>query len=124
MKYKIKLLKVYMWIDFFNLLFWLSILGFLINYSNFLFIFLFSEITWIILYSYSSILGIYLDDLNLLSNTFFSLGLAGIEFAIGFLLIISFKKFNVSYDLSNNNSFLKINSSNFFKNSLQNLNNI
>lgn len=113
-----------MWIDFFNLLFWLSILGFLINYSNFLFIFLFSEITWIILYSYSSILGIFLDDLNLLSNTFFSLGLAGIEFAIGFLLIISFKKFNVSYNLLDNNSFLKINSSNFFKNSLINNNNI
>lgn len=115
---------MYVWIDFFNLIFWLSILGFLINYSNFLFIFLFSEITWIILYSYSSILGIYLDDLNLLSNTFFSLGLAGIEFAIGFLLIISFKKFNVSYNIIDNNSFLKINSSNFFKNSLNNNNNI
>lgn len=105
-----------MWIDFLNIIFWLSILGFLINYSNFLFIFLFSEITWIIIYSYSAIIGIFLDDLNVLSNTFFSLGFAGIEFAIGFLLIISFKKFNVSYNIIDNDSNNKINSSNFFKN--------
>ncbi len=115
---------MYIWIDFFNFIFWLSILGFLINYSNFLFIFLFSEITWIIIYSFSSILGIYLDDLNLLSNTFFSLGFAGIEFAIGFLLIISFKKFNISYNIIENDSNIKINSSFFFSNSIQNSNSI
>lgn len=112
---------MYIWIDFFNFIFWLSIFGFLINYSNFLFIFLFSEITWIIIYSYSAILGIYLDDLNILSNTFFSLGFAGIEFAIGFLLIISFKKFNISYNIIENDLNTKINSSNFFKNNLNNI---
>lgn len=110
-----------MWLDFFNLIFWLSIFGFLINYSNFLFLFLFSELTWIIIYSYSVILGIHLDDLNVLSNTFFSLGFAGIEFAIGFLLIISFKKFNVSYNILENNNATKINSSNFYKNNINSL---
>ena len=112
---------MHLWIDFFNLIFWISLFGFILNYSNFLFIFLFSEISWLIIYSYSSILGIYLDDLNLISNTFFSLGFAGIEFAIGFLLIISFKKFNISYNLISNSNIKNLNSSNFFKNSLNNI---
>ncbi len=113
---------MYIWLDFFNFIFWISIFGFLINYSNFLFIFLFSEITWIIIYSYSVILGLYLDDINLMANTFFSLGLAGIEFAIGFLLIISFKKFNVSYNIVENSNNKIINSSMFFKNTTANVN--
>ncbi len=78
------------WLNFWNLIFWISMLGFLINYSNFLFIFLFSETTWIILYAYSVTSSESLDDINLASNTFFILGLAGLEFSIGFLLLILF----------------------------------
>jgi hypothetical protein len=36
------------------------------------------------------------DDLTLFSVSFFLLGLAGLEFSIGFLLIINFKNFNQS----------------------------
>ena len=88
-----------LWLNFWNLIFWVSLLGFLINYSNFLFLFLFSETTWIILYVYSVFLGIFMDDLNILSNTFFILGLAGLEFALGFLILIVFKKFNNSFNI-------------------------
>ena len=88
-----------LWLNFWNLVFWISLLGFLINYSNFLFLFLFSEITWLILYNYSLFLGVFIDDLNLVSNTFFILGLAGLEFSIGFLILIVFKKFNYSFNI-------------------------
>jgi hypothetical protein len=93
-----------LWLNFWNLIFWISLTGFLINYSNFLFLFLFSEATWIILYTYSVFLGIYLEDLNMFSNTFFILGLAGLEFALGFLILIVFKKFNLSINIIDNSN--------------------
>jgi hypothetical protein len=36
-----------------------------------------------------------------MSNTFFILGLAGLEFSFGFLLLILFKNFNISLVLVN-----------------------
>jgi hypothetical protein len=36
------------------------------------------------------------------SNTFFILGLAGLEFAVGFLILIVFKKFNISFNIIDN----------------------
>ena len=92
---------MYQWIDFINFIFWFSLLGFLVNFSNFLFLFLFSECVWLIVYSFSVLIGLNLEDLNLISNTFFVLGLAGIEFSIGFLLLILFKKFNISFNVIN-----------------------
>jgi len=109
------------WISFFNLIFWLSIIGFLVNYSNFLFLFLFSETIWIIIYTSSVIFGLYLDDLNVISNSFFVLGLAGIEFAIGFLLLVSFKKFNISYNLIENSSLKIFKQNNDSKSSMFNV---
>lgn len=106
-----------LWLNFWNLVFWISISGFLINYSNFLFLFLFSELTWLILYSYSIFLGVYIEDLTMFANTFFILGIAGLEFAIGFLILIVFKKFNVSFSIidtfSFKNFFNKENNKNF-----------
>lgn len=102
---------MYQWIDFFNFFFWISLLSFLINFSNFLYLFLYSELTWLILYSYSVLIGIYIEDLNVMSNSFFILGFAGIEFSIGFLLLILFKKFNLNYNFLKedlNNTSLKI----------------
>lgn len=99
---------MYQWLDFLNFLFWLSVLSFLINFSNFLNLFLYSELTWLILYTYSVTTGLLVEDLNILSNSFFILGFAGIEFSIGFLILILFKKFNLNYN------FLK--ESNYFKN--------
>lgn len=60
--------------------------------------FLFSELTWLILYTYSILIGINLEDLNIISNSFFILGFAGIEFSLGFLILIFFKKFNLNYN--------------------------
>jgi hypothetical protein len=40
-----------------------------------------------------------IDDLTLVSITFFILGFAGLEFSFGFLLLVLFKNFNVSFNL-------------------------
>jgi hypothetical protein len=42
------------------------------------------------------------------SSTFFILGLAGIEFAVGFLLLILFKKFNISFNIIENDNSLNV----------------
>lgn len=97
---------MHQWLDFINFFFWFTIFGFLINYNNFLFIFLYSELTWLLIYSLSVSLGLYFEDLNAFSNTFFALGFAGIEFSIGFLLIILFKNFNMSFNLIENSNIL------------------
>jgi hypothetical protein len=48
-----------------------------------------------------------------MSNTFFILGLAGLEFSFGFLLLILFKNFNISLILIKDNNLM----SNFLFNS-------
>lgn len=87
------------WINFWTLFFWLSIFGFLFNPSNFINLLFFSEITWLSLYCISSLTGALIDDMTLTSNTFLILGLAGLEFSFGFLLLILFKNFNISFNL-------------------------
>lgn len=54
-----------------------------------------------------------------MTNTFFILGLAGLEFSFGFLLLILFKNFNVSLNMSNDEktfsqSYLNNSSVNFY----------
>jgi len=51
------------------------------------------------------------------SNTFFILGLAGLEFAVGFLILIVFKKFNISFNILENSNIKTI----FNKDSNKNL---
>lgn len=60
-----------------------------------------SEFCWVIIYSYTTILSGYSDDITLLSITFFILGLAGLEFSIGFILTITLNFFLKSTDLNN-----------------------
>jgi hypothetical protein len=60
---------------------------------------IFSEVTWVSLYTYTLVLGTTSDDLTLLSTSFLILGLASLEFCIGFLVIILFKTFFKSTDL-------------------------
>jgi len=62
-------------------------------------IILYSEVVWVILYSYTTIVGTINDDLILTSTSFFLLALAGLEFCIGFILIILFRNFKKSLDL-------------------------
>ncbi len=45
------------------------------------------------------IIGAVNDEITLATNTFFLLGLAGVEFAFGFLLLILFKNFNISLNI-------------------------
>lgn len=99
-----------LWINFWIFFFWLSIFAFLFNPSNFLSLLFYSEITWLCLYCFSILIASINDDINLMSNTFFILGLAGLEFSFGFLLLILFKNFNISLILIKennlNNNFL------------------
>lgn len=95
------------WINFFNFIFWLSLVSFISNFNNFIRLLFFSEITWIILYCYVLIQGSINDDLNLLSTSIFILGLAGIEYAIGILLLMIFKDINkkTDFDESDNSMY-------------------
>jgi hypothetical protein len=60
---------------------------------------------WIFLYCLVVFLGSINDDLLLISLAFYFLGLAGVEFSFGFLLIIMFKHFNESITFDNSKSF-------------------
>ena len=66
-------------------------LSIVFNSNNFINLILFSEIVWVILYAASTILGIINDDIVTMSLTFLSLGLAGLEFSLGVLLLTLYK---------------------------------
>lgn len=106
------------WINFWTLIFWISLFGFLINLSSFINLLFFSELTWLTIYVLSTIFGAVNDDITLTSLTFFILGLAGLEFSFGFLLLILFKNFNVSIDLTEDSkifsSIIEKNKNNLF----------
>lgn len=72
---------------------------FLLNSKNIITILLYSEVLWVILYSYSTVVGTINDDLILTSTSFFLLALAGLEFCLGFLIIILFRNFKKSFSL-------------------------
>ena len=86
------------WVNFWTFLFWLAIFLFFLNSTNFLALLFYSELVWIILYCFSVLLCAINDDILLLCTTFFLLALAGLEFSLGFLLIIAFKSNNKTID--------------------------
>lgn len=94
-----------LWINFWIFFFWLSLFVFLFNPTNFLSLLFYSEVTWLVLYCFSILIASVNDDINMMSNTFFILGLAGLEFSFGFLLLILFKNFNVSLNLVDSKNF-------------------
>lgn len=83
-------------IELLVILFHVNLLMFILKSNNFLFLFLFSETTWLALYCLSVNYGVLNDDLLLLTMSFFILGLATVEFVIGYILIILFKKINLN----------------------------
>lgn len=87
------------WLNFWIFIFWLSLIGFIINPSNFVNLILFSEITWVSLYCYSALTGVVNDDINLLTLSFLILGLAGVEFVLGLLILVIFRNFNKTLNL-------------------------
>lgn len=80
----------------------------------------YSELTWIIIYCYVLVLGAINDDITLLSSSIFILGLAGLEYGLGILLIIIFKTINSKLefnDLENEKKIYNIyNNSNLYLN--------
>ena len=76
------------WINFLVLIFWVVIFCFLINSYNIVQLLFLSEIIWVCLYSYTVLMSGFTDDLILLTLSFLILGLAGLEFSFGFILII------------------------------------
>jgi len=88
------------WINFWSFLFWLSLICFTSNLNNFIRLLFFSEITWIILYCYILFQGTTNDDITLLSTSIFILGLAGLEYSIGILLLLIFKNINKSIEFN------------------------
>lgn len=79
------------WGTYFLILYWLLLVVFLLKSNNFINMLLYSESIWVTIYTLSVILGIYNDDLNLISLTFLSLGLASLEFSIGLVLVVLYK---------------------------------
>ncbi len=86
------------WINFWSFLFWFSFISFVSNINNFLRLLFYSEVTWVIIYCYVLILGAINDDILLLSTGIFILGLAGLEYSIGIILLMMFKNINKKLD--------------------------
>jgi NADH:ubiquinone oxidoreductase subunit K len=86
------------WLFFINVIFWFTLFAFLVNSYNIIQLLLISEACWVIIYCYTTIASGFTDDLTLLTITFFILGLAGLEFSIGFILIIVLNFFFKSND--------------------------
>lgn len=90
------------WSSFLISLVWLSIVALIFNSNNLINLIIFSEIVWVLLYALSSVLGIINDDITIMSLTFLSLGLAGLEFSLGILIITLFKSNTGSILISSN----------------------
>lgn len=95
------------WINFITCAFWVSLISFLTNFNNFVRLLFYSELTWIIMYCFVLIQGAINDDLTLLSTSIFILGLAGIEYGLGILILLIFKQINkkTDFDESDNNIY-------------------
>jgi len=72
---------------------------FLLNSKNLITIILYSEIVWVVLYGYTTVTGTINDDLILTSTSFFLLALAGLEFCVGFLIVVLYRNFKKTFDL-------------------------
>lgn len=88
------------WINFWNLIFWLSIISFISNLNNFIKLLFYSELIWVLLYTITLIQGSINDDINLLSASIFILGFAGLEYSIGILIVMLFKNINNSIEFN------------------------
>lgn len=93
------------WLSFWSTLFWLVIILISLKPKNFISILFISELIWIALYTIAVLLGAIYCDINLLSTSFFILGVAGLEFSIGILIAILYKNSNESLNLDMNTKF-------------------
>lgn len=84
------------WIDFFIVLFWLSLGLFFLQNHNVVSLLLYAELTWLILFVLSTVIGSQINEILSMSFTFFILGFGGLEFVVGLMLIVLLKNSNVS----------------------------
>ena len=99
-------------LDFFILLFWISLGLFFFNTQNFITILLYSELTWLILFVLSTLIGAQINEIVSMSFTFFILGFGGMEFVIGLMLVVLMKNMQIGLNNSNSNATQNIFSSN------------
>lgn len=99
------------------LFFFLILFSILINTNTSLHLLLTAELLWITLYSLVLLIGLFYDNLNMLSLTFFFLVFSAIEFGIGLVLLLLQNIITRSINLNDSDSnFLKF--STRFKNKL------
>lgn len=79
-------------LNFWLVLFWFSWILFFLNTTNLIKLFVTSEIIWLTLYVYTLIVGITVDDVHMYALSLMLITIASVEFSIGFVLIIFFKK--------------------------------
>jgi hypothetical protein len=88
------------WLNFINILFWILLFFFLLNSYNIVQLLFLSEIVWILLYTLTTILSSFTDDLILLTLSFFILGLSGLEFSFGIILVIVYNFFKKTTNIT------------------------
>ena len=112
-------------LNLFILFFFLIIFSIFLNSNTALHLLLTAELLWITLYSVVLFVGLFYDNLNILSLTFFFLVFSAIEFGIGLVLLLFQNIVNRSINLNEGDSnFIKfsyrfrtnllINKNNFF----------
>lgn len=88
-------------------------LSFIFNNTSSLSLLLTAELIWIFLYSIALIVGFYVDNINILSLTFFFLIFSAVEFSLGLIILffqyILLRSINSDINQQQNNNF------NFFK---------
>lgn len=99
------------WLSFWSLLFWFVLILISLKPKNFISILFISELSWLVLYVLAILLGSIYCDITILSLSFFILGVAGLEFALGILLAILYKNLNESLDIDSSN---KLNNQSIF----------
>lgn len=78
-----------------------------VNVNTSVHLLLTAEFLWITLYALVFLIGLYFDNVNLLSLTFFFLVLSAVEFGLGLIIIMLQHIFNrsISLDLNKSNTF-------------------
>lgn len=92
--------------------FYMIFFSIIINSNSSLHLLLTAEILWITLYAISLLTGIVLDNLNLISLTFFFLVFSAIELGVGLIILLTQNIFNRTIflndlDFNYNNFWLK-----------------
>jgi NADH:ubiquinone oxidoreductase subunit K len=87
-------------LNFIVILFFFLLSSIIVNTNTALHLLLTAELLWVTLYSLVLVMGLLLDNVNLLSLTFFFLILSAVEFGVGLIIILMQNLYNRSINLS------------------------